>query len=298
MKKQGILEAAGEKTDFPSSFQSYLKEITNIPDDLLGEFVEKVELQFSDDLKGVAADVSVEGLFSQHPDLIEQIEYLADNMKIYHPGFGKLSTHLFVERQRQNEAGSVADVLVKATSGFQQRYKDFVTQNKSMLDEIIKTDRDYIYDNLYSVKALINTYSVKDADGNPIESIQQIYLRTAIGVALSSADEPDIKEIQNWYDLFSTKRLAPPSPAMANAGISIGQYSTCYTQGVGTQSQIIDNLTQLSSGGHGVQLNGMPEINTLTQAIKENIRDICERTFRPPVIAYYLSPDQANFEEF
>lgn len=298
MKKIRARVASVEKFDFPLSLQKYVKETTDIPDHLLSEFVEKVKLQFSNDLVGVDADISVESLFSQHTDFMEQIEYLADNMKIYHPSFGKLSTHLFVKRQRQNEAGSITDVLVKAACAFQQNYIDFVTQNKKILNEIIDADRDYLYHNLYSVKALIDTYGVKDADGNPIESIQQIYLRAAIGVALYREGEPDINDIKNWYDLFSTKRLAPPSPVMANAGIKIGQYATCYIQGYGTEAQIIQNFHQLRSGGHGVPLYGMSGLNPLAQEIKKNIRDISTRTFRPPVLAYYLSPEQANFEEF
>jgi hypothetical protein len=192
-------------------------------------------------------------------------------MKIYHPSFGKLSTHLYVERQRQNEVGSVADILGTA---FQPRYVDFVTQNKQALDEIIQADRDFLYDDLYSVKAL-KTYSVKDRDGNPVESVQQIYLRAAIGVALSRDGEPDINEIKSWYDLFSTKRLAPPSPVMANAGIRMGQYATCYTQGVGTGAEIFEKVTKLNNGGHGVQLHGMPEIKEVVLEIRENIQQVC-----------------------
>lgn len=286
------------KNNLPEMLRHFIYECEYIPIELLEKFTQNIELQFSQDLKEIPINISLEDLFEKYPGLMRAIEWLADSMKIYNPSFGDLSTKLFVLRQRLLESRSMLDTLGNTEAIFQTNYIEYVTSNYSDLDAVIQSDRDFIYNDLYSVIAL-KTYSVKNSSGDFIESIQQIYLRAAIWVALSERDDPNINDIKKWYDLFSTKRVAPPSPVMANSGINIGQYATCFTQSDhGDTSVMQNNISSLKNGGHGMLLAWFDNVKDTTLAVRRTIWEILKETFRPPVVAYYLSPDQDNFEDF
>lgn len=72
-------------------------------------------------------------------------------------------------------------------------------------------------------------YLRKDKDGNPVETIEEMFDRVARVVAEPDGQYRDVKKThQDFYNLLTTKRFFPNSPTFTGAGTPLGQLAACF----------------------------------------------------------------------
>jgi ribonucleoside-diphosphate reductase alpha chain len=83
-----------------------------------------------------------------------------------------------------------------------------------------------------AVKVLEKRYLIKDKNGRPVETPEQMFRRVASTIAAadkiydSSADVSATEE--KFYKLMSNLEFIPNSPTLMNAGRELGQLSACF----------------------------------------------------------------------
>jgi ribonucleoside-diphosphate reductase alpha chain len=79
-------------------------------------------------------------------------------------------------------------------------------------------------------QVFLRRYVRHDADGNPVESVEETYWRVAYHVA--KAEETwgeDVEEVaKKFYGLLATRRFSPNSPTFTGAGTPLGQLAACF----------------------------------------------------------------------
>jgi ribonucleoside-diphosphate reductase alpha chain len=79
-------------------------------------------------------------------------------------------------------------------------------------------------------QVLIKRYVRRDRDGNPAESIEQMFWRVAYHVAKveTTWNEDEIKRAEDFYQLLTSKQFFPNSPTFTGAGTPLGQLAACF----------------------------------------------------------------------
>jgi ribonucleoside-diphosphate reductase alpha chain len=81
-----------------------------------------------------------------------------------------------------------------------------------------------------AITVLRKRYLLKDASGNITETPEEMFMRVARNIARAEKDysnNPDYWE-EKYYDLMVNLKFLPNSPALMNAGKSIGQLAACF----------------------------------------------------------------------
>jgi len=94
-----------------------------------------------------------------------------------------------------------------------------------------------------SVKLLGTRYSIKDSEGNVVETTDEVFWRVARAVA-GAEKKADRKK---WEDIFfkmiSSLEFVPNSPTLANANRPLGQMSACFVLPIGdSMEEIFDAM--------------------------------------------------------
>lgn len=254
-----------------------------------------------------ALEIDATKSLTDQKELIASLAVLADDLKLYEPKLGFLAVQLHLLHSNRGEqpfSESMKDYQSAAEAGDAARgpllndFIELIYQHGEALDNMIVPQRSGDYKDLYSVK-MLTQYGLRSKNNDLYESIQHSYLRCAMGIALGKAKaqggDVSLTEIQHWYDTFSKKQIAPPSPAMANAGLLEGTFSTCYTQGSQYANEMSEELSKTGNGGHGVSLNSESHILEAVKKVEASAKEAS--SFRKPVIAYYMSPDHMGFQD-
>jgi ribonucleoside-diphosphate reductase alpha chain len=114
-----------------------------------------------------------------------------------------------------------------------------------------------------ALTVLTKRYLRKDAEGEPVESISELFTRVAHFIAAAEVDwNGDIEEAEaTFYNLLTTMRFFPNSPTFTGAGTPLGQLAACFvlpieddmgrTPGGIFQSLRDAALIQQTGGGNG-----------------------------------------------
>jgi ribonucleoside-diphosphate reductase alpha chain len=112
-------------------------------------------------------------------------------------------------------------------------------------------------------------YLRKGEDGEPIESVEEMFWRVAYHVAEPEKEWSGDVELQSaqFYDLLATKRFFPNSPTFTGAGTPLGQLAACFvlpiTDDMGRDSAGIFQtlrdaaLIQQTGGGNGFSFSNL-----------------------------------------
>ncbi len=110
---------------------------------------------------------------------------------------------------------------------------------------------------------LTKRYLRRGEDGEPIESIEEMFWRVAYHVALSEQEwSGDVEQsARQFYQLLTSKRFFPNSPTFTGAGTPLGQLAACFVlpiaddmgrDGAGIFQTLRDAaLIQQTGGGNG-----------------------------------------------
>ena len=113
------------------------------------------------------------------------------------------------------------DVNDKHSPIINKNFWDIVNNNKELLDNIIKHDRDFYID-YFGFKTLERAYLLK-INKIVIERPQYMWLRVAICLHGNN-----IKKVEETYNLMSEKYFTHATPTLFNAGTQREQLSSCY----------------------------------------------------------------------
>ena len=113
------------------------------------------------------------------------------------------------------------DVNGKHSPIINKKFWDIVNNNKEVLDNIIKHDRDFYID-YFGFKTLERAYLLK-INKIIIERPQYMWLRVAICLHGNN-----IKKVEETYNLMSQKYFTHATPTLFNAGTQREQLSSCY----------------------------------------------------------------------
>ena len=143
---------------------------------------------------------------------------------------------------RLYEEAIAPDVKI-ADPDFTQKYQTAFARNitlavaekklaSSMLDfdftkiaQAIKPERDDLFRYL-GIETLNDRYFIRAEDGRVLETPQFMWMRVALGLALSEKDK-ESKAIE-FYEVMSTLRFVPSTPTLFHAGTPHPQLSSCY----------------------------------------------------------------------
>ncbi len=112
-----------------------------------------------------------------------------------------------------------------------------------------------------AVTVLERRYLKKDADGQPMETPDDLFKRVAQAIAEADKEydvDADVKKTQDiFYEMMSSLKFMPNSPTLMNAGRPLGQLSACFVLPVSdSMEEIFDAvknaaLIHKSGGGTG-----------------------------------------------
>ena len=125
-----------------------------------------------------------------------------------------------------------------------------------------------------SKQVLARRYLRHGKDGNPVETIDEMFWRVAYHVAsIETAWEGDVDQrSRQFYDLLTSKRFFPNSPTFTGAGTPLGQLAACFvlpiSDDMGHQEDGIFStlrnaaLIQQTGGGNGFSFSRLRPFGT------------------------------------
>lgn len=147
---------------------------------------------------------------------------------------------------------------------FNEFSRSFMIENYDYLTSIIVEDRDFLF-KYNSAKAIKDNYLVK-IDGEPVETIQWMWMRIAVQVSAPEnwrdipVDTPfnRFTEVKNTYDMLSTKQAIHATPTCVNSGLRNQQMESCFCIDIGDSMEEIADAYKLllmgskCNGGFGI----------------------------------------------
>jgi ribonucleoside-diphosphate reductase alpha chain len=112
-------------------------------------------------------------------------------------------------------------------------------------------------------QVLIRRYVRRGEDGQPVETVEEMFWRVAYHVAKVEENygQDVLERARSYYDLLTTKKFFPNSPTFTGAGTPLGQLAACFvlpiTDDMGRDSAGIFQtlrdaaLIQQTGGGNG-----------------------------------------------
>ena len=129
-----------------------------------------------------------------------------------------------------------------------------------------------------SRKVLEKRYLRKDQNGDPVETVADMFWRISFHVASSESiwENDVIARATEFYDLISSKRFFPNSPTFTGAGTPLGQLAACFVipvhddmgrDSAGIFQSLRDAaLIQQTGGGNGFSFSRLRPAGTLVKS--------------------------------
>jgi ribonucleoside-diphosphate reductase alpha chain len=163
--------------------------------------------------------------------------------KILVSNLHKKTLNTFVEKEE----------LIQQELGFlDQKWLDWIKNNKDELNNIVNYENDYIYD-YFGFKTLERSYLIKNKNGI-IERPQDMLMRVA-----SFINQGDLNMTKKTYELMAKGYYTHASPTLFNSGNKRSQLSSCFLLGT---SDSLDGITKtwadvskISKWGGGIGLH-------------------------------------------
>jgi ribonucleoside-diphosphate reductase alpha chain len=129
-----------------------------------------------------------------------------------------------------------------------------------------------------SRKILLRRYVRHDGQGNPVETVEEMFWRVAYHVAIVEKERGNdvLQRAREFYDLLTSKRFFPNSPTFTGAGTPLGQLAACFVIPVNDdmgknsagifQSLRDAALIQQTGGGNGFSFSRLRPKDTLVKS--------------------------------
>ena len=161
-----------------------------------------------------------------------------------HPDYAKLAGRLAVSNLHKTTPKKFSQSIKelysfiepktgKETSLISSDVFQFVMQNKEILDNTIKQERDFDFD-YFGIKTLERSYLLKNGS-KIVERPQYMFMRVAVGIC-----KEDINMAIKIYEDLSQHYYTHATPTLFNAGTKRPQMSSCFL--IANKGDDIDNL--------------------------------------------------------
>jgi ribonucleotide reductase alpha subunit len=259
-------------------------------------------------------------------ELDELAARLAISFMTTHPDWATLAANIIVsncQRSAPTKFSDAVDLLAaltdktgRPTPALADDVIAFIRTHKDALDAMVRPSNDFLLD-YFGFKTLEKGYLMRSANGAVAETPQYMWLRVAIGIH-SSFPSP-LAQIQETYELMSSKAFTHATPTLFNSGTPRPQLSSCFLQMLKSDSVegIFDTLkdcAQISkyAGGIGLHIhnvraegsriagtNGMSDgIVPMLRVFNNTARYINQGGRRNGSFAIYLEPWHADTPAF
>ncbi len=112
--------------------------------------------------------------------------------------------------------------------------------------------------NYSGLDLLIKRYVIRTHSGEPVESVQEMFLGIALHLAMNEQPEARLDWVRRFYDMLSQLQVTMATPTMANARKPHHQLSSCFIDTVPDSLdgiyRSIDNFAKVSKFGGGMGL--------------------------------------------
>lgn len=112
--------------------------------------------------------------------------------------------------------------------------------------------------NYSGLDLLVKRYVIRTYAGEPVESVQEMFLGIALHLAMLEAPADRLHWVKRFYDMLSTLQVTMATPTLANARKPYHQLSSCFIDTVPDSLdgiyRSIDNFAQVSKFGGGMGL--------------------------------------------
>lgn len=214
----------------------------------------------------------------------------------------KKTLNSFVEKE---------NLIQKELNLLDDKWLEWINENKNEIDSMIDYSRDYIYD-YFGFKTLERAYLIKIGD-DIIERPQDMIMRVA-----SFINKGDLDLTKKTYEIMSQGFYTHASPTLFNAGNKRSQLSSCFLLGTDDTLEGITktwgDVSKISKWGGGIGIhisnirakgslirgtNGPSSgIIPMLKVYNEIARYIDQGGKRKGSIAFYIEPHHADIKAF
>ena len=161
------------------------------------------------------------------------------SMSSTHPNYNVLAGQIIISSHHKNTKESFSETM-KDLYNFKDKHDktcplisdnlfSLVQMKGEELDAICDYERDFLID-YFGFKTLERSYLMR-IDGKPVERIQHMWLRVAIGI-----HDFDMDKIKETYQYMSQKYFTHATPTLFNAGTRHQQLSSCFLEAMESDS--------------------------------------------------------------
>lgn len=161
-------------------------------------------------------------------------------------------------------------LLMEYPTLFNTPVREFMLNHYEELSSFIVPERDYGYKYM-SVKDIASNYLFK-VEGKPVESIQWMWMRIAVQVAMpqtisvnpkgvwQNITAGSIEEVRETYNILSQREAIHATPTCVNAGFHIPQLESCFVVPIGDSMLSITDVYKIAAmgskcnGGFGIDV--------------------------------------------
>lgn len=154
-------------------------------------------------------------------------EYTAEHcasMVSKHPDYGVLASYIIISNHQKNTITTFSEsVTILYNQGMiDEDFYRIVHSHREDIDFMVIHERDFLID-YFGFKTLERAYLLKDINGQIVERIQYMWLRTAICI-----HKDNLIKVKETYDLMSQKFFTHATPTLFNSGTHNPQLSSCF----------------------------------------------------------------------
>jgi len=236
------------------------------------------------------------------------------SMTSNHPDYGTLASYIIISNHQANTSSSFSQTmeLLSQQDIVSEEFYEIIQTHSNEFDEMIVQDRDFLID-YFGFKTLERAYLLKNLNGVIVESIQSMWLRTAICI-----HKDNIQKVKESYDLMSQKYFTHATPTLFNAGTHNPQLCSCFL--VAMEEDSVDGIfntlkdcAKISkhAGGIGLHIhnirgkgssigrkNTSSGIVPMLKVFNNTARFIDQGGKRNGSFAIYLEPWHVDIEDF
>jgi ribonucleoside-diphosphate reductase alpha chain len=283
-------------------------------------------------LKNVNIHMIAQNVIQELYDGVSTIEIdthsaiICANLCIKHYEYGILAGRIAINNHQKNTLTSFKDkmdqlYLRKDGSGqacpiIHTIFYKFVKKHQKRLEAYIDYSRDYLLD-FFAFKTLERSYLLK-IQNSIIERPQDLFMRVAIGIHMSSKSNDVLDLIFETYDLLSLKYFTHATPTLFNAGLVRPALASCFLLGTDDSIEgIFKTVTDSAyiskwSGGIGIHISNWRGADSLIRGtggnssgiipflkiLNETSRAVNQGGRRPGSFAVYLEPHHPDIMDF
>jgi len=232
-----------------------------------------------------------------------------------HPDYNLLAGRIAITSLYRETCPTFSEAMTQLYIGgmlSKQTYQNIV-ENKDLLNNAIIWKRDSTID-YFGFRTLENSYLMKDAKENIVETPQYLYMRVAVGLW-----QDNIVKVLETYRALSTKEFTHATPTLFNSGTNKAQMASCFLLPMEDDSiegifSTLKDCAHISkhAGGIGISAsnirsNGSRIYNTngtsnglipFLKVFNETARCVDQAGRRKGSFAVYLEPWHADIFEF